>query len=250
MDSFAIYIPGELEVRQGNLGGPSINGTFNYNRLAVISDRQRVRKESMASHAFEFSINDTSREINILSGHDFDKVLAGRRAGSLEIRDTAEGVSFVANLPPLDDQPTYMVDAVKKVRAGLVGGLSPGFSVPPASAVPNAESIIPEPGNPSVGIRLIRAAVLHEFSLVELTRQPLWIANSGALSATSPARDNLQISTGLGVITLADRRFVVRNDESTWEITDRFTFEGGSYVIQGVSELLGRGRFLELLARG
>ena len=59
-----------------------------------------------------------------------------------------------------------MVDVLKQIRGGLVGGLSPGFRVPPLDVVPGAETIIPEPGNPSVGIRLIREAVLSEFSLV------------------------------------------------------------------------------------
>ena len=164
---YAVYLPAALEVRQGNLGGPAIAGSFAYNRLAVISDRGRVRKETMASRAFRFSIEtDTTREINVLVGHDFDKNLASRRAGSLDITDSDTGVNFTAHLPPLEDQPTYMVDAVKQIRAGLGGGLSPGFNVPPLSVVPGAEALIPEPGNPGVAIRLIREAVLGEFSLV------------------------------------------------------------------------------------
>ena len=38
--------------------------------------------------------------------------------------------------------------------------------MPPRNVVPDAESLIPEPGNPSVKIRQIRAAVLREFSVV------------------------------------------------------------------------------------
>ena len=164
---YSVYLPAELEIRQGRLGGPAIAGSFAYGRLATLADRGRVRKESFGPRAFRFAIDeDTTREINLLSGHDFDQNLASRRAGSLDIEDTDAGVNFTAHLPELGDQPTYMVDAVKKIRAGLVGGLSPGFRVPPRSAVPNAESIIPEPGNPAVGIRLIREAVLGEFSLV------------------------------------------------------------------------------------
>ena len=45
-------------------------------------------------------------------------------------------------------------------------GLSPGFVVPPKDVVPNAEAVLPEAGNPGVGIRVIRAAVLREFSIV------------------------------------------------------------------------------------
>ena len=164
---YPVYIPAALEIRQGSRGGPSIHGSFSYGRTATMSDRGRVRKESFGPRAFRFAIEqEPTREINILVGHDFNRTLASRATGSLEITDTAAGVAFVANLPPLEDQPTYMVDAVKQIRAGLVGGLSPGFRVPPLDVVPGAETIIPEPGNPSVGIRLIREAVLSEFSLV------------------------------------------------------------------------------------
>ena len=58
------------------------------------------------------------------------------------------------------------MDAERAVAAGLMVGLSPGFTVPPASAVPDAERLEPEPGNPGVQIRVIRAAVLREFSVV------------------------------------------------------------------------------------
>ena len=51
-------------------------------------------------------------------------------------------------------------------------GLSPGFTVPPASAVPDAERLEDEPGNPGVQIRVIRAAVLREFSIVTAPAYP------------------------------------------------------------------------------
>ena len=59
-----------------------------------------------------------------------------------------------------------MLDAEKAILNGTMKGLSPGFRVPPISAVPNAERLIPEPGNPGVQIRLISDAVLREFSIV------------------------------------------------------------------------------------
>ena len=59
-----------------------------------------------------------------------------------------------------------VVDVEKAIGAGLMVGLSPGFIVPPKDVVPNAEAVEPEAGNPSVGIRVIRAAVLREFSIV------------------------------------------------------------------------------------
>ena len=59
-----------------------------------------------------------------------------------------------------------MKDTVLAVRSGLIRGISPGFRVPPTSAVANAETLIPEAGNPGVFIRQINEAVLFELSLV------------------------------------------------------------------------------------
>ena len=66
------------------------------------------------------------------------------------------------DLPDVADMPTYMQDVVKEVRTGRAGGISPGFRVPPKSTVPNAETFIPEVGNPDVMIRVINEAVMPE----------------------------------------------------------------------------------------
>ena len=163
MDTFGVY-PAALEVRQ--VGGARVlRGIFNYGSIATVSDRGRVRKESFDARAFAFAIADeTDRRIDLLVGHSFDKPIASRQAGTLAIVDSADGVTFEAQLP--DDPPSWVVDAEKAIAAGLMTGLSPGFRVPPSSVVPGAERLEPEPGNPGVFIRRIRAAVLREFSLV------------------------------------------------------------------------------------
>ena len=163
MDAFGVW-PAVFEIRQ--VGGAHVlRGTFNYGSTATIADRGRVRKESFAARAFNFAIEqEPERRIDLLVGHSFDKPIASRQAGTLALTDSAAGVTFEAKLP--DDPPSWVVDAEKAIAAGLMTGLSPGFSVPPRSAVPGAESLEPEPGNPGVLIRRIRAAVLREFSLV------------------------------------------------------------------------------------
>ena len=80
--------------------------------------------------------------------------------------DTPEALEFRAALPPENERPTYMVDALLQLRAGLIGGISPRMQVPPATVVPGAERLVPEPGNPGVMIRSIREALLPELSLV------------------------------------------------------------------------------------
>lgn len=169
----------QLEVRQEGSGPPELAGAFPYNDTAVIADRGRVRKERFAPGAFRHSIlAATAQEaigggiqqgladISLLYGHNFSRPIAGVRAGSLQLRDTRAGVEFVATLPVETQQPSWVRDALLAVRAGLIGGISPGFRVPPAAAVANATDLVPERGNPDVMIRLIRAAILYELSLV------------------------------------------------------------------------------------
>jgi len=163
MDSFPIFEAGELEIRRSS-GGRVIRGRFNYGSTATIRDRGRVRKERFEPGAFRYAIEDTERQIDILVGHDFGKPLASRKARTLDIEDAADAVSFEARLP--DHPPSWVIDAERAIAAGLMTGLSPGFRVPPASAVPDAERLEPEPGNPGVQVRVIRAAVLRELSVV------------------------------------------------------------------------------------
>ena len=153
----------KLEIRQVG-GAREMYGRFPYNAQAVVRDRGVVRKERFESGAFAFALEDQSRAIDLLVGHDFGKPVANRQTGSLVFTDTDEALEFVAQLP--DDSPSWVLDAERAVAAGLMQGLSPGFTVPPPSVLADAERLIPEPGNPGVSIRSIRAAVLREMSIV------------------------------------------------------------------------------------
>ena len=184
---------GTLEIRQRG-GARVLAGSFPYNRVATVADRGRTRKERVRSRAFgwqlrafarvqqdlndaiaegaELGIQDALRDelarrnVHVLAGHDFNKPLGSLAAGTARVVDGDDAVRFEVDLPDEADMPTHMRDAVSMVRAGLVGGVSPGFRVPPATVVPNAESLTPEPGNPGVMIREINQAVLYELSLV------------------------------------------------------------------------------------
>ncbi|UWQ52744.1 HK97 family phage prohead protease [Leisingera caerulea] len=186
----AIWAASDLEVRQ--LGGrPVIAGRFPYNTLAVLADRGTVRKETILPGAFDFTLNDRDREVNLLMGHSFDKPLASRKAGSLELKDTEAFLEFVATIPEGAERATHVTDALAMLGAGLVKGVSPGFRVPPKDVVPGAESLKPEPGNPGVMIRRLSALVLYEISLVT---RPAYEASEAELRAWD--RANAQSSTG------------------------------------------------------
>ena len=168
MDTLAAW-PGALEIRQEG-GARVLRGVFPYNTLATVSDRGSVRKERIRPRAFAFTIdNPVDRfgnevRIDLLVGHDFGKPIASRQSGTLSIVDGDDAVRFEARLPA--DPPSWVVDTEKAIDAGIMTGLSPGFRVPPRSAVPNAETLTPEPGNPGVQIRDVNEAVLREMSVV------------------------------------------------------------------------------------
>ena len=156
-----------LEIRQ--IGGArTISGHFPYGiqHAATMSDRGTIRKEAFASGAFRYALEDNTRKIDMLVGHDWGRPIANRQGGTLAISDDAAGVNMVATLPDEGLTPSWVVDAEKAIANGTMVGLSPGFRIPPRGVVPNAETLVPEPGNPSVQIRLISSAVLREFSIV------------------------------------------------------------------------------------
>ena len=62
------------------------------------------------------------------------------------------------------------------------------------------------------------------------------------------SRDQLNITPGQ-LFELSDSRFIVRAEGPAWAVNDTFTLEGDTFTVRGVNELLGRSRFLELLAR-
>ena len=156
---------GELEIRQ--IGDArQITGRFPYGSLATVADRGRVRKESFSPHAFRFAIDDTTRRIDLLVGHDFNRPIASRQSGTLAIANSAEAVTFEATLPPAGLTPSWVLDTEKAIANGTMTGLSPGFRVPPSNVVRGAETLRPEPGNPTVQIRQINEAVLREMSVV------------------------------------------------------------------------------------
>ena len=156
--------PVELELRQDGRH-PIISGSFPYGQVGVISDRGSVRKELFEPGAFDHSV-DQAREINFLLGHSFQRPLASRTAGTFTLESTPSALRFEAVLPPDGDQPSWVQDFLLARRAGLIGGISPGFRIPPAATVPNAVDFRPEPGNPGVQVRHIREATLGELSAV------------------------------------------------------------------------------------
>ena len=192
IESLFVLDCADLEIRAKG-AGRALFGSFPYGKTATVKDRGKVRKERFKKGAFGWQFREFSklqkkmarmieesadkvrreliqeqlerRNVHILAGHDFGKPLGSMMSGA-KIRDTDKGVDFEVDLPPEAKQPSWVKDAVLQIEAGTMGGISPGFRVPPASAVANAEELIDEPGNPGVKIRQVNQAVLFELSLV------------------------------------------------------------------------------------
>lgn len=170
---------GGLELRRSGDGSHRLRGTFPYGRAAVLSDGGRTgrpRKEVIERGAFSYRIEDPAEDIHFLVGHDFDHPLASKGTRTLSFRDTAAALLFEAIITPAIAETAHGRDALALITAGLAVGISPGFRIPPARAVPDAEEITEEPddgsideeGQPRRGaiIRTIKAALLYELSLV------------------------------------------------------------------------------------
>ena len=161
---------GGLELRAARDGSRRLRGRFPYNKRAVLSDggkTGRPRKEAFASRAFAFRVNDPKEDIHLLVGHSYDKPLASRGAGTMTLRDGDDALTFEAVITPEIQRASHAQDFLAAFAAGLIGGISPGFRIPPPRTVPDAEVV--EEEDPAEGTALIRtifAALLYEMSMV------------------------------------------------------------------------------------
>lgn len=161
---------GGLELRKRASGALALHGRFAYGKRAVLSDGGRTgrpRKEAFAPRAFAYRVDRPEEDIHLLIGHSYDRPLASRGAGTLDLTDSDDALTFAATLTAEMQEVSYVRDFLAAMRAGLIVGISPGFRIPPERAVPNAEKV--EEEDPAEGTALIRtifAALLYELSVV------------------------------------------------------------------------------------
>lgn len=164
------YYDVALEIREE--GGESvIGGKFYYDHLAEIGTG-RVRQERFLPGAFHQTLSSQS-EINMFSGHEKNKPLASRHGGTLELRDTGEYLEIRGVLPPEQDRPSWVIDAIKGVKSGLIRGISPGFRVIKQRFDDAGEYLI----------RTIEQAALFELSAVS---RPAYISSMVELRYDEP----------------------------------------------------------------
>lgn len=160
----------ELELRAGRGKSRRLKGRFPYKKRAVLSDggkKGRPQKEEFAPKAFAYRVDDQKADIHLLLGHDYDRPLASRGAGTMDFVDTNEALLFDAEITADMAETTWAQDFFRAFAAGLIGGISPGFRIPPPATVPDAEQVTEEdPAEGNALIRTIFAALLYEISMV------------------------------------------------------------------------------------
>lgn len=113
---------GALELRATE-GGVRVSGRFPYN---METELVPGRFEVVEPRAFSARI-DAGEDVHLLSGHDYQKPLASRSAGTLTLRETPEALELEARI---EGGTSWAQDFLAAHKAGLVRGLSPGFRVP------------------------------------------------------------------------------------------------------------------------
>lgn len=108
-----------------------LRATFPYGQETVLAAGGalgRERREIIAARAFSERVN-SGADVHFLAGHDFDKPLASRNAGTLTLTDTDAALVIEARLSESMTHASYVRDFLAGHAAGLVTGLSPGFRV-------------------------------------------------------------------------------------------------------------------------
>lgn len=114
----------------------------------------------IAPRAFATRVEQQDQDIHFLAGHDFDKPLASRAAGSLTLTDSDQALIFEATISVEMRNVSYVRDFLGGLSAGLIKGVSPGFRIAPTD---RAETIRPD-GNGV--LRTVNSAELFEISAV------------------------------------------------------------------------------------
>lgn len=141
---------GALELRSEG-GATRLRATFPY---ALETELAPGRREVIAPRAFADRI-EAGEDIHLLAGHDYNRPLASRQAGTLSLTDGDDALLIEATI---QDGTTWARDFLAAHASGLIRGLSPGFRVSP-----NGERI----ERRGAGLlRTITAADLFEVSAV------------------------------------------------------------------------------------
>ena len=163
-EDFLAEFEGEPEYRQQPFAA-----TYNYNIPEVVSNTGRRRKELVRPGAFDFTLQDPTREVLLTLGERADRPLASRLAGSLRLTDGPDGLKFETDQLP---NTSYANDFQELLNAGtLAYGIRALYRKPPPEVVSpiDAEEEIPDTADdaePGVTIGAINQAILTGLAII------------------------------------------------------------------------------------
>lgn len=180
--------------------GQGLRGSFFYNRDRVVSDRAAVedrrtpgvRKRRVSPGAFNYALQDLTREVMLTLGYSYERPLAARLA---EIAAAYEGRAEEMTTPGLrlvdgPDALTFEVDRlpdtsyVRDLMANMASGnvrygVDAVYTIPPEDVAPDAVSVAPEPeGDGDALVETVNRAVLTSLAVVSHAPR----GNPGAVS--------------------------------------------------------------------
>lgn len=147
---------GALEIRAEG-GETRLTARFPYGAQTELAPG---RHEVIAPRAFSDRI-EAGEDIHLLAGHDYEKPLASRAAGTLTLTETDEAVTLEARIA---GGTSWATDFLAAHRAGLIRGLSPGFRVQPGGEKIESRG--------AGLLRTITRAAVFEFSAVTVPAYP------------------------------------------------------------------------------
>ena len=110
-----------LQQQLSDLLSASVQDVIAAARADPLADLETRQLETPAIVAARAAL--ASRNVDLLSGHSFDKPLASLIAGTLELTDGRDGLRFEATLPPDGEQPSWLVGhASRRGQWGWRGG--------------------------------------------------------------------------------------------------------------------------------
>lgn len=167
------FNPGDLELRSEG-GATRLRARFPYGAETELA---AGRRETFAPGAFAASVGDGANDVHLLMGHDFNKPLASRAAGTLQLRNSDTALEIEATI---DGGTSWARDFLAAHAAGLIRGLSPGFRVPAGG------ERIERRGNDL--LRTVTAATLFEVSAVTKPAYPQAQIEARNWSCPAPAQ--------------------------------------------------------------
>ncbi len=177
---------GGFEIRTSAGGETVLRGRFPYAVPTLLQGGRERRREVFQARAFGASVADGG-DVHLLVHHDFDRPLASRAAGTLDLSDDDDALSFEARLSPDLADVTHVRDFLGTLKAGLVKGISPGFRVPQGG------DLVKRDGDGLM--RVVRSADLVEISAVTKPAYPAaqiearcWQVDHGAVHPAYDAR--------------------------------------------------------------